>query len=110
MEPRVQEIIIDLKSYFEYLKEMGIPGISIPGDKQRKDVLKPPFPQRSTALEDVRKELGDCRRCKLHRTRRNLVFGEGNKRARLMVIGEGPGHDEDMQGKPFVGRAGQLLT
>ena len=109
-EPRIQEIIADLKSYFEYLKGMGIAGIPIPEDKQRADLPNRSLPQRPSALEDVRKELGDCRRCKLHRTRRNLVFGEGSKEARLMVIGEGPGRDEDMQGKPFVGRAGQLLT
>jgi len=61
-------------------------------------------------LEDVRKELGDCKRCKLHRGRKTIVFGEGNERATLMLIGEGPGYDEDVQGRPFVGRAGQLLT
>jgi DNA polymerase len=61
-------------------------------------------------LEEVRKELGDCKRCKLHLTRRTIVFGEGNEKATLMFIGEGPGYDEDVQGKPFVGRAGQLLT
>jgi DNA polymerase len=61
-------------------------------------------------LEEVRKELGDCKRCKLHRTRRTIVFGEGNEKATLMFIGEGPGYDEDVQGRPFVGKAGQLLT
>jgi DNA polymerase len=61
-------------------------------------------------LEEIRKELGDCKRCKLHRTRRTIVFGEGNKKAKLMFIGEGPGYDEDVQGRPFVGKAGQLLT
>jgi uracil-DNA glycosylase len=54
--------------------------------------------------------LGDCKRCKLHRTRKTIVFGEGHEKARLMVIGEGPGFEEDVQGRPFVGRAGQLLT
>jgi uracil-DNA glycosylase family 4 len=61
-------------------------------------------------LEEVREELGDCRRCKLHSTRTNIVFGTGNPRARLVFVGEGPGRDEDLQGKPFVGLAGQLLT
>ncbi|HRT61472.1 MAG TPA: uracil-DNA glycosylase [Syntrophales bacterium] len=61
-------------------------------------------------LDDVRRELGDCKRCPLHRTRRNLVFGEGNPSARLVFIGEAPGEEEDLQGRPFVGRAGQLLT
>jgi DNA polymerase len=61
-------------------------------------------------LEEVREELGDCRRCKLHPTRTNIVFGTGNPKARLVFVGEGPGRDEDLQGKPFVGLAGQLLT
>ena len=61
-------------------------------------------------LVEVRKELGECKRCELHRTRRTIVFGEGNEKAALMFIGEGPGYDEDVQGRPFVGKAGQLLT
>lgn len=61
-------------------------------------------------LEDIRRDLGDCQRCKLWRTRTNIVFGEGNPKAELMLIGEGPGADEDATGRPFVGRAGQLLT
>jgi len=55
-------------------------------------------------------ELGDCRRCRLCEKRRNIVFGTGSARARLMFVGEGPGRDEDIQGLPFVGRAGQLLN
>jgi uracil-DNA glycosylase len=62
------------------------------------------------ALDAVRAEIGDCTRCPLHKGRTNLVFGVGNPQARLMFIGEGPGRDEDEQGEPFVGRAGQLLT
>jgi DNA polymerase len=61
-------------------------------------------------LEDIRRDLGDCRRCKLASTRTNIVFGEGNPKAELMFVGEGPGADEDATGRPFVGRAGQLLT
>ena len=63
------------------------------------------------ALDHLRAaEIGDCRRCKLSRGRRTIVFGSGNPRARLMFVGEGPGADEDAQGLPFVGRAGQKLT
>jgi uracil-DNA glycosylase len=62
------------------------------------------------SLEDVREELGECRRCPLHAGRKNIVFGEGNPSARLVFVGEAPGADEDVQGRPFVGRAGQLLT
>ncbi len=69
----------------------------------------PPAPRFST-LEVIREEIGDCRRCKLCDGRTNIVFGSGNPRARLVFVGEGPGADEDVQGLPFVGKAGQLLT
>jgi uracil-DNA glycosylase len=62
------------------------------------------------SLERICGELAGCIRCKLHRRRINIVFGVGNPRAELVFVGEGPGHDEDVQGIPFVGRAGQLLT
>lgn len=61
-------------------------------------------------LEDVRSELGECRRCKLCEGRTQIVFGTGNPKAELLFVGEGPGADEDLQGVPFVGKAGQLLT
>ncbi len=64
----------------------------------------------AAALELIRTDLGDCRRCKLCERRTNIVFGVGNPEADLMFIGEGPGADEDRQGEPFVGRAGKLLT
>ena len=63
------------------------------------------------ALKLIREDLGDCTRCKLHKQgRKQIVFGVGNARAELMFVGEGPGADEDTQGEPFVGRAGQLLN
>jgi uracil-DNA glycosylase family 4 len=58
----------------------------------------------------IQQDLGECTRCKLHKTRNKIVFGDGNPKARLMFVGEGPGADEDEQGLPFVGRAGKLLT
>lgn len=61
-------------------------------------------------LQVVREELGDCHRCPLHRTRTHLVFGEGSPHAALAFVGEAPGADEDAQGRPFVGKAGQLLN
>ena len=64
----------------------------------------------TVSLEDVRERLGDCRRCRLCEARSRIVFGDGNPDADLMFVGEGPGADEDAQGLPFVGRAGQLLT
>jgi uracil-DNA glycosylase family 4 len=61
-------------------------------------------------LEIIRADLGECTRCKLHKTRNKIVFGDGSEKADLVFVGEGPGHDEDIQGLPFVGRAGKLLT
>jgi uracil-DNA glycosylase len=61
-------------------------------------------------LEFIRENLGECTRCRLHEQRNKIVFGAGNPRAELVFVGEGPGHDEDLQGLPFVGRAGKLLT
>lgn len=63
------------------------------------------------SLEKIRADIGpDCTRCKLHRARTQIVFGVGNPKAELVFVGEGPGRDEDIQGEPFVGRAGKLLT
>src|SRR5712692_984449 len=61
-------------------------------------------------MPKVREDLGECTRCKLHSTRHKIVFGDGNPKAELVFVGEGPGADEDAQGLPFVGRAGKLLT
>ncbi len=65
---------------------------------------------RPESLKDIRGDLGDCRRCILCERRTHIVFGAGNAEARLMFVGEGPGRDEDLQGEPFVGAAGRLLT
>ncbi len=71
----------------------------------------PPPPRRAAeTLEEIRTDLGDCQRCKLAKGRKHIVFGEGNLHAGVVFIGEGPGADEDEQGRPFVGRAGQLLN
>ncbi|MFZ3201245.1 MAG: uracil-DNA glycosylase [Candidatus Acidiferrales bacterium] len=61
-------------------------------------------------LEKIREDIGDCTRCRLHKARTKIVYGVGNPKAELVFVGEGPGHDEDVQGEPFVGRAGKLLT
>jgi len=75
----------------------------------------PPNPEQVVtdpvaALKLIREDLGDCTRCKLHKGRHKIVFGDGSAKAELVFIGEGPGADEDAQGLPFVGRAGKLLT
>jgi len=108
---KVQEIICDLKSYLEYLKGIGIEALDVFESKpEGASPNSSPHLSIGPTLEAVRRELGNCQRCKLHQTRRTLVFGEGNEKATLMFIGEGPGYDEDVQGRPFVGKAGQLLT
>jgi DNA polymerase len=68
------------------------------------------LPNASLTLTQVREELGECTRCKLRQGRKTIVFGVGNPKAWLVFVGEAPGADEDQQGEPFVGRAGQLLT
>jgi DNA polymerase len=81
-----------------------------PEPEQKHAVASLPIiqPQDAT-LEAIRQDIGECTRCKLHQHRTNIVFGEGNPEADLVFIGEGPGADEDATGRPFVGRAGQLL-
>jgi DNA polymerase len=69
-----------------------------------------PAADRTAALQLIRDEIGDCTRCALHKGRNKIVFGDGSPAARLMFVGEGPGADEDAQGLPFVGKAGQLLN
>ena len=69
-----------------------------------------PVPRERETLEQIRADLGDCQRCRLASTRKTIVFGQGNPHAELVFVGEGPGADEDEQGLPFVGRAGQLLN
>jgi len=88
-----------------------------PTIKTRKGFVTPPqaaavvpLEERAAALEVIREDLGDCTRCALHKGRNTIVFADGSPTARLMFVGEGPGADEDAQGLPFVGRAGQLLN
>jgi len=80
-----------------------------PGGEKPPD-LSPRAMEKMRALEALRKEIGDCCRCRVGAGRTHLVFGDGNPDAALMFVGEAPGRDEDLQGIPFVGRAGQLLT
>ena len=88
-----------------------------PAIKKRKGFSAPPeiaaavpVEDRAAALKLIREEIGDCTRCALHSGRHSIVFADGSPTARLMFVGEGPGADEDAQGLPFVGRAGQLLN
>ncbi len=107
---QVAEVIEDITHSLRFLAETGWQGFDCASDSLTK--LKnwtKPIPLRET-LGDIRMDLGDCRRCKLSKHRKNIVFGAGNPDAKLVFIGEGPGYDEDRKGEPFVGVAGQLLT
>ena len=88
-----------------YFQELGVTGIE-PLPTTQKTAVAP----SGDSLEQIWAELKDCTRCPLHEGRTHVVNTEGNRRARLMFVGEAPGADEDAQARPFVGRAGQLLT
>lgn len=95
-----------VKGQLQYQRWLGLGG-------QRSFNLTEPIkcePTRPVTLSDVREQLGECRRCKLHGGRKNIVFGVGDEAADIVLVGEAPGRDEDIQGEPFVGRAGSLLT
>jgi uracil-DNA glycosylase len=90
-------------------EEAAIPARKpIPTAPQVGSIIAPA--DRATALLQIVEDIGDCKRCPLHTGRHSIVFGQGDPNARLMFVGEGPGADEDAQGLPFVGRAGQLLN
>jgi uracil-DNA glycosylase len=104
-----------LKEHLRFAAEVGVSGVSRdPAWRKRQNNGSPALPVFRTAAEalsNIRADLGDCTRCKLHGLgRKQIVFGVGNADADLMFVGEAPGGDEDIQGIPFVGRAGQLLT
>jgi DNA polymerase len=132
-----QFYIAQLKERLQYYKEMGIDGLSVKASLEKigtatvNEEIFHPAPVSNTvvvkrdsslfeltlneqtseeSLESIRADLGDCRRCKLCSGRTNIVFGSGTSEAKLVFVGEGPGADEDAQGLPFVGAAGQLLT
>jgi uracil-DNA glycosylase family 4 len=79
------------------------------GSSHRGGAALPVIDSRDPSLEAIREDIGDCRRCRLHEHRKTIVFGEGDPQAKLVFVGEGPGAEEDASGRPFVGRAGQLL-
>jgi uracil-DNA glycosylase len=101
-----------LAEHLRFAAELGVPGFSrAPAWKRPATAQEREGGSPAEALAAVRADIGDCTRCKLHGLgRRQIVFGVGNPKADLMFVGEAPGHDEDVQGIPFVGRAGQLLT
>jgi len=103
-------VVESLKAYLEELRDTGVEGIPCAGPMLAPAVSLVAGGEATETLDAIRTELGDCRRCALGEGRTNLVFGVGNPRARLVFVGEAPGRDEDLQGEPFVGEAGQLLN
>jgi uracil-DNA glycosylase family 4 len=118
----------ELRQYLEFYKDLGVKNLYVraasegtaaaapapePVKAEPTKVLPPVLPglaPDNDTLAKIREDLGECTRCRLHEARNKIVFGSGNEEARLVFVGEGPGADEDAQGFPFVGRAGQLLT
>lgn len=115
-----------LRQYLEFYQDLGIKTLyrhTMPAADLSVTVAEPPPPEmpktpeslpslapENDTLFQILNDIGDCRRCRLHEGRTKLVFGVGNEKSPLVFVGEGPGADEDAQGIPFVGRAGQLLT
>lgn len=119
-----------IRSYLEYYRDLGLETIYVPSTRMAHAaaeqpvaetavvetkpapplVTLPPIAPVGDTLDQIRLDIGDCKRCRLSEARINIVFGSGNEQARVVFVGEGPGADEDEQGLPFIGRAGQLLT
>jgi uracil-DNA glycosylase family 4 len=127
MDQELITVIRETKKQLEHLRVLGVEGIgrppvidqpaiqTLPAESHTSlfgDIAPPVVTlTRSTeSFEDIHGEIGPCTRCPLHLERRHVVHTEGNRTARLMFVGEAPGADEDIQARPFVGRAGQLLT
>ncbi len=101
-----------LRELLAYHQRQGLTQVAAAPEPQRAVPAQAPTREAAPGLTlaQIREELGDCHRCKLWPSRTQIVFGVGNPRAELMLIGEAPGAEEDRQGEPFVGAAGQLLN
>ena len=108
----------ELAAQLRFFRDIGVETLSIQPQtaemhsqpQKRHEDQQEIMPSKLPNLESIRAEIGDCQRCKLAPKRKNIVFGAGDPKAELVFVGEAPGSDEDEQGVPFVGRAGQLLT
>jgi len=99
----------DIIQQLEFLRDIGIESLSLSNGiatPENADAA----PASADSLDAIRADIGDCQRCKLAPQRTNIVFGSGNPNAEIVFVGEAPGYEEDQQGLPFVGAAGQLLT
>ncbi len=127
------DILANVRAHLEYQRTLGVRAIAVPPVREAEAPAASSPAPRSTAptpvpapekaavphvavvpvcgsLDEIRKELGECTRCKLYKGRKTIVFGEGDPMSAIVFVGEGPGFEEDQQGRPFVGPAGQLLT
>jgi DNA polymerase len=110
----------EVRQRLEFYQDLGIktvyrrPTTSVPVSPNPQPpipiVSLPTIEPAQDSLLKILADIGDCKRCRLHEARHKIVFGSGNEQSGLVFVGEGPGADEDAQGLPFVGRAGQLLT
>jgi DNA polymerase len=124
LNTELQFLVSALKGYLVDLRDTGVDGLPYGYGQERVDrpsvVAEEPVVlqldltagnvSRSETVEEIWRELRDCHRCSLGDARTNLVFGVGNEKAEIVFVGEAPGRDEDLNGEPFVGEAGQLLT
>ncbi len=101
----MNDILKSIRAYIELERASGITEVFM-----KEPLCGRKAGDKKAGLSDLKKTVLGCVSCNLHKTRKNVVFGAGNELARLMFVGEAPGRDEDEQGLPFVGRAGQLLT
>jgi uracil-DNA glycosylase family 4 len=125
LQEDIRNLIAETKKQLEHLRVLGVEGIQVTAETA--PVVVAPRPERTSlfgdiapapvkltpsteTFEQIHAEIGDCTRCPLHLERTHVVHTEGDRKARLMFVGEAPGADEDIQSRPFVGRAGQLLT
>ena len=105
-EQELASLLASLRGYLEDLRECGMDGVPLLSTSSS---VTPPAARQRETLEEIRAELGECRRCSLGQGRMHLVYGAGPEHARLVFVGEVPGSDEDLGGEPFVGEAGPLL-
>jgi len=102
---KVDKLLSDLEERMKYFSQLGVEYLSSAVSSSASSTVP-----KSSPFLSLRKNILHCQKCSLSQERKNAVPGEGNQEAELMFVGEAPGHDEDIQGQPFVGRAGQLLT
>ena len=105
-QQNVAAVVTAVRDYVRYLQRLGVTELPL---RQVANVTVPALPSPALRLQRLEESVRDCTMCRLHSGRTHVVFGAGNPAADLVFVGEAPGHDEDVQGEPFVGPAGQLL-